>query len=82
MSVFIITCSQKDIDICGICHEEAEDAITSGCKHVFCREDMKLYLQSSYTASTLCPVCFKPLSVDLTQPALPAKYANFVFEKK
>ena len=57
-------------DICGICHEEAEDAIASGCKHVFCREEVKLYLASSVTDSTPCPVCYKPLTIDLGQPAI------------
>lgn len=65
--------SSKDVDICGICHEEAEDAVVSSCKHVFCREDIRLYLSSSYAASTACPVCLRPLSVDLTQPALPSR---------
>eukprot|EP00052_Salpingoeca_macrocollata_P027419 m.260405 g.260405 ORF g.260405 m.260405 type:complete len:372 (-) comp22739_c9_seq1:1511-2626(-) len=65
------TSSSSDIDICGICHEEAEDAIVSACKHVFCREDIRMYLNSSYMSSTACPVCFRPLSIDLTQPCLP-----------
>jgi DNA repair protein RAD16 len=39
-------------DVCGICHEPAEDAIISGCKHVFCRADMRLYLDS--TADEVC----------------------------
>lgn len=34
-----------EVDICGICHEEAEDPIISGCKHVFCREDIRLYIE-------------------------------------
>ncbi len=44
----------------------------SGCKHVFCREDIRLYLESSATeAAAQCPVCFRALTVDLGQPALP-----------
>lgn len=58
-------------DICGICHEVAEDAIQSTCKHVFCREDIRLYVESSASEVGLqCPVCFRPLSVDLTQATM------------
>ena len=63
--------SKHDKDACGICYEVAEDPIISDCKHVFCREDMNLYLASSPEGqSPSCPVCFRPLSIDLTQPAL------------
>lgn len=66
--------SGNEIDICGICHEEAEDAIMSECKHVFCREDAKLYISSNCASATACPVCFRPLSIDLLQPAIDSKY--------
>jgi hypothetical protein len=29
-------------EVCGICHEQCEDPVISACKHVFCREDIKL----------------------------------------
>ena len=58
--------------ICVVCREEAEDPIVSACKHVFCREDATLYL-SSCAARPQCPSCFRPLSIDLTQPTMAAK---------
>ncbi|KAJ3162808.1 DNA repair protein rad16 [Geranomyces michiganensis] len=59
----------KEILVCGICGEEAEDAISSKCKHTFCREDARQYLQSSPEDETpTCPVCYKPLSIDLSMP--------------
>ncbi|KAI9004679.1 SNF2 family N-terminal domain-containing protein [Gaertneriomyces semiglobifer] len=61
--------SAKESLVCGICHEEAEDAILSKCKHVFCREDARQYIQSAPDDDTpTCPVCYKPLTIDLTQP--------------
>ncbi|KAI8921141.1 SNF2 family N-terminal domain-containing protein, partial [Powellomyces hirtus] len=57
----------KEILVCGICNEEAEDAIMSKCKHVFCREDARQYIQSAPEEDTpTCPVCYKPLTIDLT----------------
>lgn len=53
--------------VCVICQDEAEDPITSKCKHVFCREDAVQFLQSS-PDNVKCPKCFKPLSIDLFQP--------------
>lgn len=78
--------------------EEAEDAIQSKCKHVFCRQDVIQYIQSAPSQtldedaldlagaaigfrsngrgkqrtdkSVLCPVCFKELSIDLSQPSV------------
>eukprot|EP01147_Barroeca_monosierra_P007540 gene7540-9823_t len=64
------TGSAEDKDVCGICHEIAEDAIISACKHVFCREEIQLYLSSSCADVPVCPVCFQPLTIDLTQPTL------------
>jgi len=88
--------------VCGICQEEAEDAIMSKCKHVFCREDIKQYIQCAPTQATedqngmftstakpkrggkkaaasgpsvLCPVCFKDLSIDLSQQPVSAEDA-------
>ncbi|EGD73108.1 nucleotide excision repair protein [Salpingoeca rosetta] len=62
--------SKDDKDVCGICHEFAEDPIMSGCKHTFCREEVELYISSSCAEVPVCPVCFQPLSIDLTQPTI------------
>jgi DNA repair protein RAD16 len=58
----------KDTLVCGICHEEPEDPIVSKCKHVFCRQDMRLYLGSDESDNSTCPVCYQVLSVDMSQP--------------
>lgn len=42
----------------------------SKCKHVFCREDARQFLQSSPDAVVKCPVCLRSLELDLTQPEL------------
>ncbi|KAL5034255.1 hypothetical protein BDV3_003821 [Batrachochytrium dendrobatidis] len=58
----------KERLVCTICQEEAEDAIMSKCKHVFCREDARQFIQSAPSlAPPKCPSCFRPLSIDLTQ---------------
>ena len=62
--------SKNDRDVCGICHEQAEDAILTACKHVFCREEISLYVTSDVSEHPVCPVCFRELSVDLTQPPI------------
>lgn len=59
--------------VCGICHEVAEDPIASRCKHVFCREDMRQYLESYLAdeSAAECPVCFTKLNINLDQQELP-----------
>lgn len=52
-----------DIPICGYCNEEADDPIISKCKHVFCREEAKLFLEESQR----CPVCKIKITIDLNQ---------------
>lgn len=64
--------SSKESHVCCICQEEAEDAIMSKCKHVFCREDARMFIQSSPDANISCPSCFKSLQIDLTQSELEA----------
>eukprot|EP00047_Mylnosiga_fluctuans_P018667 m.73699 g.73699 ORF g.73699 m.73699 type:complete len:876 (+) comp7737_c0_seq4:43-2670(+) len=58
--------------VCVICHGEAEDPIVSACKHIFCREDANLYV-TSCTGRAQCPSCYRPLTIDLTQPTMQAK---------
>ncbi|RKO93595.1 SNF2 family N-terminal domain-containing protein, partial [Blyttiomyces helicus] len=60
--------------VCGICNEEAEDAIAAKCKHVFCREDVRQYVLSAPDGQNPnCPVCFKPLTIDLSQEEMTDK---------
>ncbi|KAJ3054234.1 DNA repair protein rad16 [Rhizophlyctis rosea] len=59
----------KENLVCGVCQEEAEDAVMSRCKHIFCREDARQYIQSFPEGENpTCPVCFKQMSIDLSQP--------------
>ncbi|KAF8509423.1 P-loop containing nucleoside triphosphate hydrolase protein [Hysterangium stoloniferum] len=56
--------------VCRICHDIAEDAIQSKCRHIFDRECMKQYLTTAVEDTPACPVCHLPLSIDLEAPAL------------
>jgi DNA repair protein RAD16 len=74
----------KNYHVCSICtsnfnlgHEEAESPIQAKCKQfklfkfsVFCREDVRQYIQTSPDLKISCPICFKPLQIDLTQEDL------------
>ena len=52
--------------ICGICYEDADDAVVTGCGHAFCRACMRDFVESlDPNAASLCPTCHQPLSVDL-----------------
>jgi DNA repair protein RAD16 len=70
--------NQANNEICQICYDPAEEAATSKCKHVFCRVCIETFLQSqgggldssSSSSSTVkskssCPVCYRPLTIDL-----------------
>ncbi|GAA98283.1 hypothetical protein E5Q_04966 [Mixia osmundae IAM 14324] len=61
-----------DIHTCRICLDEAEDPIISAkCKHVFCRECARQYIDSAIHGVTPdCPVCHLPLSIDLEQETI------------
>lgn len=52
--------------VCVVCFEEAEDAIVSKCKHIFCREDARMFIQSA-PGEAKCPSCKKTLDIDLSQ---------------
>lgn len=58
----------QNVIVCAICDETAEEAIRSKCRHDFCRECARRYINS--TSSPDCPVCHIPLSIDLEQPEL------------
>ncbi|KAG8961769.1 DNA repair protein rad16 [Tulasnella sp. 419] len=56
--------------VCRLCSDVAEDAIQSKCHHVFDRECIKQYLNTSIERVPECPVCHVPLSIDLEAPAM------------
>ncbi|KAI8085212.1 SNF2 family N-terminal domain-containing protein [Halteromyces radiatus] len=63
--------------VCMLCNETPEDPISSACRHTFCRECCKQYLQSfddvsggTAMSSPKCPSCYAEFSVDLSQPPL------------
>ena len=62
----------QNVLACQICDEVAEDAIRSQCKHDFCRACVKNYMQSveETGATSDCPRCHIPLSIDLDQPEI------------
>lgn len=47
--------------VCGYCNDEADDPVISSCKHVFCREEVKLFMVKSQS----CPVCKVKMTIDL-----------------
>ena len=59
----------QNIIICSICDEPAEEAIRSKCKHEFCRQCAKNFVQSFDDAAgeADCPRCHIPLSIDWDQ---------------
>jgi DNA repair protein RAD16 len=59
--------------VCGLCHDVCEEPIAARCKHVFCREDIRQYMESYIAESkpAQCPVCFVNLSINLDQDELP-----------
>ncbi|SNX84973.1 probable RAD16 - nucleotide excision repair protein [Melanopsichium pennsylvanicum] len=63
---------QSEIHVCRICTDEAEDAIMSRCKHIFCRECVRQYLDSEIVPGMVpdCPYCHATLSIDLEAEAL------------
>jgi DNA repair protein RAD16 len=62
---------KENKSVCVVCHEEAEDPILSKCKHIFCREDARQYIQSIPQGQVpRCPSCVRELSIDLSQPEL------------
>ncbi|CAO1620324.1 unnamed protein product [Sympodiomycopsis kandeliae] len=63
--------ADQSIHLCRICAEEATDPISSKCRHVFCRECVRQYLESAAgVMSPDCPYCHAKLAIDLEQEAL------------
>ncbi|XP_015877766.1 ATP-dependent helicase rhp16 isoform X2 [Ziziphus jujuba] len=50
--------------VCGICHDPAEDLVVPTCEHVFCKTC--LIDCSASLGQMSCPSCSKPLTVDFT----------------
>eukprot|EP00249_Psilotum_nudum_P024950 c29330_g1_i2 orf=639-3632(-) len=55
--------------VCGVCKDPAEDAVTTACRHTFCKVCVQEYIsvtgQLGSGQSVPCPLCQKPLTVDL-----------------
>lgn len=56
--------------VCRLCNDIAEDAIQSKCRHIFDRECIKQYINTSVERMPACPVCHIPITIDLDAPAL------------
>lgn len=62
----------QNVLVCCICDEPAEDAIRSRCRHEFCRQCAKSYVQSfsGGGGDADCPRCHIPLAIDWDQPEI------------
>lgn len=62
----------QNVLVCNICDEVAEEAVRSQCKHDFCRQCVKSYVQSveDEGGEADCPRCHIPLSIDFDQPEI------------
>ncbi|GLB33300.1 putative SNF2 family N-terminal domain containing protein [Lyophyllum shimeji] len=60
----------EEATVCRICNDIAEDAIQAKCRHIFDRECIKQYLETSEEDIPKCPTCHLPLTIDLEAPAL------------
>ncbi|KAH8920079.1 hypothetical protein BT69DRAFT_444286 [Atractiella rhizophila] len=52
---------------CRICLDEAEEPIMSSCRHIFCRECIRQYLETAIEQSPECPTCHQRMTIDLDQ---------------
>ncbi|KAM0788893.1 hypothetical protein ACM66B_002976 [Microbotryomycetes sp. NB124-2] len=60
----------QEIITCRLCLDEAEEPIKTQCRHIFCRECVRQYIETSTILNPLCPVCNTAMSVDLDQETL------------
>lgn len=67
----------QNVLVCCICDEPAEEAIRSRCRHEFCRQCAKSYVQSfngsingGTESDAECPRCHIPLVIDWEQPEI------------
>ncbi|DAZ93932.1 TPA: hypothetical protein N0F65_012878 [Lagenidium giganteum] len=62
---------EEDVKYCGFCHSDIEDLVAAKCSHEFCRSCVEEFVSSlPVGVDAKCPECDKPLTVDLTPPAL------------
>ncbi|KAJ7294836.1 hypothetical protein O6H91_Y228800 [Diphasiastrum complanatum] len=57
-------------ECCSICHDPLEDAITTACKHSFCRSCIQEYISAtggSDGVTPACPSCQKLLTIDFKE---------------
>ncbi|XVE91327.1 hypothetical protein REPUB_Repub01dG0000500 [Reevesia pubescens] len=54
----------NDEQVCGICHDPAEDPVVTSCAHVFCKACLIDF--SASLGQVSCPSCSRLLTVDLT----------------
>lgn len=68
------------IHVCRICQDEAEDAIMSKCRHIFCRECVRQWIGDGIVedgeSAPECPYCHATLTIDLEGEALDPPRAN------
>ena len=66
--------------ICGLCYEEGEDVVLTGCGHPFCRGCMREYIDAlAPDAVSACPTCEQPLSVDLHAASISSLSASAAY---
>ncbi|KVI02026.1 hypothetical protein Ccrd_019692 [Cynara cardunculus var. scolymus] len=53
-----------DEQVCGLCHDVAEDPVVTSCGHLFCKPCL-IEFSASY-GQPACPSCSKPLTVDFS----------------
>ncbi|KAK1418183.1 hypothetical protein QVD17_27325 [Tagetes erecta] len=54
----------SDEQICGLCHDVAEDPVVTSCEHLFCKSCLIEF--SASFGQPACPSCSKPLTVDFS----------------
>eukprot|EP00920_Eleutheroschizon_duboscqi_P003932 GHVT01009157.1.p1 GENE.GHVT01009157.1~~GHVT01009157.1.p1 ORF type:complete len:1249 (+),score=211.70 GHVT01009157.1:1649-5395(+) len=63
------SCAEPGAAVCGICQDDALNAVVAKCHHGFHRSCIEEYIASAppnATADLGCPVCFSLLTVDLS----------------
>jgi DNA repair protein RAD16 len=67
----LLQSEEFSINTCRICLDEAEDAIMSACRHIYCRECIREVVEGSGEDNAPeCPVCHARMIINLEQPAI------------